>query len=118
MLRCENQNQVSGSVTAVQFLHERNIQVRGRVQGVLEHGAAEQVVRQTTVATCFPSNEHRTAPGAPESLGMSSLDKKRLELECGAGGDHDSPYTFTLPTFMPQLLAWMRLMSRVQYGEL
>lgn len=112
MLRYENQNEVSGSVTAVQFLHERHMQIQG--QGVLEQPTVEQVARQTTVANYLPSNEQRTS----ESIGMSSLDKKRLELELGAGGDHDSPYTFTLPTFVPELLAWVRLQSRVQHGEL
>src|SRR5690348_14621798 len=47
MLKYENQNQISGSVTAVQFLHERNIQIRRR--NALDHGPAVQVVRQTAV---------------------------------------------------------------------
>ena len=40
--------------------------------------------------------------------------KRRLELELGTGGDHDVPYTFALPPSMPQVLAWMRLLARVQ----
>jgi hypothetical protein len=118
MLRCENNNQVSGSVTAAQFLYERNMQVRERVQSASEHRAAEQAVRQTMVATSISLREHNTAPDSPESFSMSLLDKKRLELECGAGGDHDSPYTFSLPTSIPQALAWVKLLVKVQDGNL
>jgi hypothetical protein len=32
----------------------------------------------------------------------------------GAGGDHDLPYRFTLPTSMPQVLAWVKLLARVE----
>jgi hypothetical protein len=34
------------------------------------------------------------------------------------GGDHDTPYTFTFPTLLPQARAWIRLRERVQAGEL
>lgn len=33
-------------------------------------------------------------------------------------GDHDLPYTFTFPQFLPQMRAWLRLRERVQAGEL
>lgn len=49
---------------------------------------------------------------------MNSSEIKRLEFELRSAGDHDEPYTFTLPTFMPQLLAWTKLLARVQSGEL
>ncbi len=45
---------------------------------------------------------------------MSELYKRREELERGAGGDHDLPYRFTLPTAMPQVLAWVKRLSRVE----
>jgi hypothetical protein len=118
MLRCENENLVSGSATAAQFSHERNLQVRERAQCESERGASEQAVGQTAVATSFPLREYKAAPGSPGSSDMGLLDKRRLEIECGAGGDHDRPYTFTLPTSMPQVIAWMKLMVRVQDGEL
>ncbi|HKF38973.1 MAG TPA: hypothetical protein VKB35_18900, partial [Ktedonobacteraceae bacterium] len=35
----------------------------------------------------------------------------------GAGGDHDLPYQFTLPTAMPQVLAWVKLLARVRQGD-
>ena len=49
---------------------------------------------------------------------MSPLERRRREIEGGAGGDHDLPYSFALPPSMPQVLAWMRLLAKVQRGEL
>lgn len=49
---------------------------------------------------------------------MSSAEIKRLELELRSEGDHDCPYTFTLPANMPQVRAWTKLLARVQSGEL
>ncbi len=49
---------------------------------------------------------------------MNGLQLRRLELELGAAGDHDCPYTFTLPTYIPQILAWTELLARVQRGEI
>jgi hypothetical protein len=48
----------------------------------------------------------------------STLDMRRLELELGTIGDHDTPYKFALPTSMPQALAWMNLLVKVHAGEL
>jgi hypothetical protein len=56
--------------------------------------------------------------GTAEGLSVSVLDQKRLEVELGPGGDHDVPYSFALPVSMPQVLAWMRLLGKVQRGEL
>jgi len=51
---------------------------------------------------------------SPYQSSKSPLDKRREEIERGAGGDHDLPYRFTLPTSMPQVLAWVKLLARVQ----
>jgi hypothetical protein len=40
-----------------------------------------------------------------------------VEIESGAGSDHDVPYRFALPASMPQVLAWMRLLATVHRGE-
>src|SRR5229473_563277 len=45
---------------------------------------------------------------------MSSVEVRRLEVELGAGGDHDYPYTFSLPTLTPQILAWAKLRAHVE----
>ena len=49
---------------------------------------------------------------------MSSLEMRRTEVELGSVGDHDSPYTFTLPTYSPQVLAWIKLLAKVERREL
>jgi hypothetical protein len=54
----------------------------------------------------------------PNERSRSPLEKRREELERGAGGDHDLPHEFTLPTSMPQVHAWTKLLLRVQNGDL
>ena len=63
-------------------------------------------------------NENGGADQAPDVGDMSSLERKRLEFELGPGEDHDVVYSFTLPAPLPQVLAWMSLLSRVHCGEL
>ncbi len=49
---------------------------------------------------------------------MSWIEVRRLEAELGAGGDHDLPYTWSLPPSSSQVLAWTRLLARRTRGEL
>jgi hypothetical protein len=49
---------------------------------------------------------------------LNTTEIKRLELELHTRGDHDSPYTFALPTSMPQVRAWTKLLARVHTGDL
>jgi hypothetical protein len=49
---------------------------------------------------------------------MSWVEVRRLEVELGAGGDHDLPYTWSLPPSSSQVLAWTRLLARQTRGEL
>ena len=49
---------------------------------------------------------------------VSTLEVRRLELELCSGTDHDCPYTFTMPTSTPQVLAWTRLLTKVRQDEL
>jgi hypothetical protein len=49
---------------------------------------------------------------------MSWIEVRRLEVELGAGGDHDRPYAWSLPPSAPQVLAWTKLLSRRERGEL
>lgn len=53
-----------------------------------------------------------------ESRSKSVLERRWEELETGPGGDHDLPYSFSLPLSLPQVLAWMTLLMKVQQGEL
>jgi len=108
-LACENQGRSSTSVPATQFLQARGIAPRGAVR---EAGADVARAHERT-----PSIPAETS-GTPSDSCMSPLKKRREELERGAGGDHDLPYQFTLPTAMPQVLAWVKLLARVQQGDL
>jgi hypothetical protein len=49
---------------------------------------------------------------------MSWIEVRRLELELGAGGDHDRPYSWNLPPFRSHVLAWTKLLARRERGEL
>lgn len=115
----ENKGFGSNSVTAAHFLHERRIhsqEVGGRASEGREYrirGAASPAV------AINPSlNEGVKGAHALSERDMSSLEGRREEQERGAGGDHDSPYTFTLPAFMPQALAWSSLLAKVRSGEI
>jgi len=117
MLSRENSNLTSRSVTAAQFLQARLLQVPG--QSASGYAAAEPAIRQSpAVARDTPRRDHSTTTGSPVFGYTNSLGKKRLETECGPGGDHDTLYHFTLPVSTPQLLAWAHLQTRVQAGEL
>lgn len=119
MLTNENTNLASCSVTAAQFLQERKLLVPGQAQNASVEDMAEQPVRQAAAVAANSSlRERNTTSGFPGFGNTNSLEKKRLEIECGPSGDHDTPYRFSLPISMPQLLAWTRLQTRVQAGEL
>ena len=65
-----------------------------------------------------PVQENGTAGNGLGAPGASALERRRLEIERGPGGDHDVPYRFALPACLPQVLAWMRLLAKVHRGEL
>ncbi len=48
---------------------------------------------------------------------MSWIEVRRLELELGAGGDHDRPYSWSLPASRSHVLAWTKLLARRERGE-
>jgi hypothetical protein len=48
---------------------------------------------------------------------VSWIEVRRLEIELGAGGDHDQAYTWSLPPSGPQALAWKKLLARRDRGE-
>ncbi len=117
----ENTGLGSNSVTATQFLQERMLrstQVIGYTPERREHEVRENKVRVSiAVTTNARLNESSKAAGILFESTMSSLDRRRLEVELGAGGDHDVPYAFALPPTMPQVLSWMRLLTSVHRGD-
>ncbi len=102
----ENQGLASTSLPATQFLQERGFTPRGAVREASVGGSRASERTASIAAVTEPS---------PYQSSKSPLDKRREELERGAGGDHDLPYRFTLPTSMPQVLAWVKLLARVQH---
>ena len=49
---------------------------------------------------------------------VSWIEVRRLEVELGAGGDHDQPCTWSLPPSGSHMLAWSKLLARRERGEL
>lgn len=49
---------------------------------------------------------------------VSWIGVRRLEMELGTGGDHDQPYTWSLPLSSSQALAWTQLLARRERGDL
>ena len=47
---------------------------------------------------------------------VSWFEVKRLEIELGAGGDHDQPYLWGLSSASAHVLAWTKLLSRRERG--
>src|SRR5579859_91613 len=117
----ENNGLCSNSVLAAQFLQERGICLHQEGQGAsdrkeLGSGGNHEMASRAVIT--HPSSNERKGAQPVDERSMSSLERRRVELERGAGGDHDSPYTFTLPTCMPQVLAWVQLLMRLQQGTL
>src|SRR5260221_665381 len=116
----------SPSVTAAQFLRERMLRPptagvvpRFIVGNSLEREGGTELQRGAIAVISQPAVNERGGEGSVlESRGMSALERRREELESGPGGDHDLPHSFSLPLSLPQVLAWMTLLARVQRGEL
>jgi hypothetical protein len=118
-LEQENQGLSSTSVTAAQFLRERMLHPPSVVRSISEREGGTERERGAIAVISQPTVAERGGEGSVlESRGMSTLERRREELERGPGGDHDLPYSFSLPFSSPQVLAWMTLLARVQRGEL
>ncbi len=117
MLKRENNGLASGSVTAAQFLCDRHMLVQEQAQDSPDQGITGHVAQSPlrSTASYSPLRQYSVAE---DRNSMSPLDQRRLEIELGPGGDHDIPYIFSLPSTVPQFLAWTKLQSRVQMREL
>jgi hypothetical protein len=145
LLTRHNNTLASSSVTATQFLRENNLALPEPEQSASQQSSSAPIAPQdasiaarakavwdeyVTVraahlaeqgASVNPSSSlcaSITTAEAPSSSDMSWLEHKRLELESGPGGDHDTPYRFALPISINERLAWIHLHRRVQAGEL
>ncbi len=118
MLNRENIGLASNSISAEQFLSGRR-SINSLEMTQLESEPGLQESREVVAASVSVSQSlnERNANSLYEK-NNNSLDMRRLELELGAIGDHDTSYTFALPTTMPQALAWAELLVKVYMGEL
>ncbi len=117
MLLRENNGFDNYSVTAEQFLRVRHIHV-------WETGSPEPLPQETqTVIEDTTTVSSQLALLASSMTGnillapayaLNPLDRRRQEIEFGPGGDHDYPYIFTLPQTIQEMLAWIKLLEKVQ----
>lgn len=126
MLRRENSGMASNSLSAELFLKEMRIDR----QEMLRLEAEVEVTRQEQEEISIPLNlsgvlREESLSAARQVINQSSACSPAtkqltglLQSEQKPGGDHDTPYVFSLPVFMPQVLAWAILLARVQRGEL
>jgi hypothetical protein len=118
MLDRENKGLASNSITAEQFLRGRrsiNSLEMAHLETELGPQASSEII-STPVSAAQSLNKRNVNSSYEKS--NSSLDMRRLELELGAIGDHDTPYKFALPTSMPQAFAWANLLVKVYAGNL
>jgi hypothetical protein len=107
----ENLGLPSNSLTMDQLLHDcSNISTPHIRSFEMELGWPEEAAH----ARVRPAVQ--VVEQKPVLAGVSEQEQA-VDQEPG-GGDHDAPYTFTLPHFLPQMRAWMRLRERVLAGEL
>ena len=115
----ENAGLSSPSVTATHFLQERRIHLPAGTRGTPEReGGASQEMACIAAAIYSSAKESSRAGNGLDGRGTSDRERSQRGRESGAGDDHDVPYTFALPSSMPQVLAWARLLARVERGEL
>jgi hypothetical protein len=114
-----NQGLASTSVTVTDFLQERGMSIQG-LTGVMPARKIQEHQRTValTIAPAVLWNESTIEASPLYEQGMSALERQRVAIERGVGGDHDTPYTFALPPSMPQVISLLKLLKRVQCGEL
>jgi hypothetical protein len=115
----ENSGLGSNSVPAERFMRERFIPVPEKTKEMPAH-LTRELGRASPIGNASNRlcNECNTETHDLVEKGMDVVERRREEMECGVGGDHDLPYSFALPGSWPQVRAWMRLLARVHAGEL
>lgn len=116
MLAAENRGDASFSVTLEHLLSAGQPLIQAERTSDTGLVPARQQTLSLTANADAP-NEQDTLD-MPLTTGSTTLEARRLELELGAGGDHDHPYIFTFPHALPETCAWIRLMVKVQRGDL
>jgi len=116
LLEQENKGLASTSVTAAQFLEEHLIQPSAERNTSAREGGTS--LERGSIAVMSQPAAHEHSGQWSASMYRGYLERRREELESGPGGDHDQPYCFSLPLALPQVRAWMALLSRVRMDEL
>jgi hypothetical protein len=134
MLVRENSGLLSNSITVEEFLksgrridaqHIKELEFELGLQEGKELIARSVITRKLGDERSSVQTASSVEPANPV-ISEARVNKResnlmrltREELEWSRGGDHDTPYTFTLPVSMPQALAWARLLAKVQRSEL
>ena len=134
MLVRENNGLLSNSLTVEEFL-ERGRKIEGQyikqlefelgLQESMELIAKSAITRKLgdeSSSLQAASFIEPTNPVIAETRGNNQesnfIKQKREKLEWSRGDGYDTLYTFALPVSMPQVLAWTRLLAKVQRGEL
>jgi hypothetical protein len=134
MLARENSGLLSNSITVEEFLNSgkridinqiKQLEFELSLQESMELIARSVITRKLGDERSSLQTASSGEPAIPvmsEARGNNResnlMRQTREELEWSRGGDYDTPYSFALPVLMPQTLAWARLLSMVQRGEL
>jgi hypothetical protein len=109
MLTRQNQGAVSNSMTVEQLAAQSwrisPLEIR-RVEAELGLQENEGSGPTTVLAEQLVNGKR---PDVPEMT--------QVVADQGTGADHDLPYIFTLPIFLPEALSWARLLAKVHTGE-
>ncbi len=118
MLARENQGLPSNSLTADQLLNGSKHIDPHEMQQVESAGGPGQGMGTAVTSLLGAQAWHEQGQCVPDKGSTSMLERSRLAIELNGSADHDTPYHFSLPASLPQVLAWTRLLARVQRGEL
>jgi hypothetical protein len=122
MLDRENKGLASNSIPVAHLLHGRwstnqsisQFEMK-QFESALKTRDSEWVIETSTIREQDLPEKWSSAPSEGT---MGVFDRRRLEIELGTPGDHDTLYTFSLPTSLPQTLAWLKLLARRHHEEL
>jgi len=119
MLDHENQGLTSNSITAEEISNVSKHLPTGEMQQFFESICAPNFGMGTAVTSLLAAHIWRMqGQYVPDEERTNAFETRRFAGECEPGTDHDMPYTFTLPSSLPQVIAWARLLASVQRGEL
>ena len=122
MLDRENTGLLSHSIPVDHLLHGRWRTTQSISYLEMRQFESELRTRESVgigeTSTVREQGVHEKKRSAPSAGSLDWLDRRRLEVELGTPGDHDTLYTFSFPTSLPQTLAWFKFLARGQHEEL